>query len=625
MRPLELTVEGFRSYRERVTFDWRGRRLVGDRRSDRLGEVLDPRRDVVRAVRQDAAGGGRHEVADPPAGRPVARRAPVPGGRAGVARACDRSGARARPGISSNSWPTTTPDAEVLEVVTLEGAMNERIEQLARHGLQDVLSLGAAGAEPVRRVPEGDARAARRGAEGRLRVRAARRRARAWRRCTSSGSTWSSTSLGKERERIVEAREQLDEARAAADDRRERLHALDDGRPRDRAAGEGARCRGGRCRLGDRPHRRTLDRDRAARFRMKPTSSARPRPRVTPARGSPRRRASRRRGGRGSARPARPSSPASRSRHGDREQFRSFATPGADTRATRRGGRVGARSSGGACAAPSSRRRATSRGDEASRPPRPPPRRSRRADEALAARVAGVEAARAALMAATHAEMAHELRGTPRGGRAVPGLPRRRSHHGAEGRRRAQGQGGREARSPRRRRPRRRRATERDRCAGRRGIGRGPRSATRAPPSGARRPTLSRRRGRGGRRHRGRLAATKDQLVGWLGEDGDPRSLFEAREAELTAAEQAVESRARRGRGGASGSRRGRAARRGRGRRDRHAREPAVGRVGPPRGGPRRPRGAGRARVGVRRRSARIVVTRHERATAERDVATRAR
>src|SRR6185503_10941781 len=38
------------------------------------------------------------------------------------------------------------------------------------------------------------------------------------------------------------------------------------------------------------------------------------------------------------------------------------------------------------------------------------------------------------------------------------------------------------------------------------------------------------------------LTATKDQLVGWLGEDGDPRSLFEAREAELTAAEQAVEA-----------------------------------------------------------------------------------
>ena len=29
MRPHELTVEGFRSYRQKTTFDWRGRRLVG--------------------------------------------------------------------------------------------------------------------------------------------------------------------------------------------------------------------------------------------------------------------------------------------------------------------------------------------------------------------------------------------------------------------------------------------------------------------------------------------------------------------------------------------------------------------------------------------------------------------
>ena len=29
MRPLELTIEGFRSYARRATFDLRGRRLVG--------------------------------------------------------------------------------------------------------------------------------------------------------------------------------------------------------------------------------------------------------------------------------------------------------------------------------------------------------------------------------------------------------------------------------------------------------------------------------------------------------------------------------------------------------------------------------------------------------------------
>ncbi len=29
MRPLELTIDGFRSYRGPTTFDWRDRRLVG--------------------------------------------------------------------------------------------------------------------------------------------------------------------------------------------------------------------------------------------------------------------------------------------------------------------------------------------------------------------------------------------------------------------------------------------------------------------------------------------------------------------------------------------------------------------------------------------------------------------
>ena len=29
MRPIELTLEGFRSYRGKVSFDWRDRRLVG--------------------------------------------------------------------------------------------------------------------------------------------------------------------------------------------------------------------------------------------------------------------------------------------------------------------------------------------------------------------------------------------------------------------------------------------------------------------------------------------------------------------------------------------------------------------------------------------------------------------
>ena len=85
MRPLELTVEGFRSYRQRHHVRLARSAARRDRRTDRLRQVLDPRRDLVRPLREDAAGGGRHEVADPPAGRPVPRGAAVPGGRAGVA------------------------------------------------------------------------------------------------------------------------------------------------------------------------------------------------------------------------------------------------------------------------------------------------------------------------------------------------------------------------------------------------------------------------------------------------------------------------------------------------------------------------------------------------------------
>ena len=241
MRPLELTIEGFRSYRERVTFDWRGRRLVGDRRSDRLGEVLDPGRGVLRAVREDAAGGGRHEVADPPAGRPVARRAPVPGGRAGVAsrsiaptQGRVRASARAAGRRHARRAGPRGGDAR---------GRDERADRTdPRHGLQDVLSLRPAGAEPVLRVPQGDARAARRGAEGGLRVRAARRRAPRGedaRRADRPGAHLPRQGARTDRRGARAARRGANGggsiARTAA--------GAGIGRPRDRAPGEGAGCR----------------------------------------------------------------------------------------------------------------------------------------------------------------------------------------------------------------------------------------------------------------------------------------------------------------------------------------------------------------------------------------------
>ena len=55
MRPRELTIRGFRSYRDEVTFDFRDRHLVGIVGPIGAGKssILDG--DRVRVVRQDAA------------------------------------------------------------------------------------------------------------------------------------------------------------------------------------------------------------------------------------------------------------------------------------------------------------------------------------------------------------------------------------------------------------------------------------------------------------------------------------------------------------------------------------------------------------------------------------------
>ena len=54
MRPLELTVEGLPLLPAQDDVRLAGATPRRHRRSDRLGEVVDPRRDLVRAVRQDA-------------------------------------------------------------------------------------------------------------------------------------------------------------------------------------------------------------------------------------------------------------------------------------------------------------------------------------------------------------------------------------------------------------------------------------------------------------------------------------------------------------------------------------------------------------------------------------------
>ena len=181
MRPRELTLKGFRSYREETTFDL-ARPPPGRRRRARSApgsrSILDAiafalygktptfERDTKSLINQTASD--------------VPRRAALRGRRPGVARRRGGSGARERRATKLERLvESDEPDAEVLEPITGEKrAVRERVEQLLGMDFDGVLSLGAARAEPVRRVPEGDAEGAQRGIEGRLRVRALRRGAR---------------------------------------------------------------------------------------------------------------------------------------------------------------------------------------------------------------------------------------------------------------------------------------------------------------------------------------------------------------------------------------------------------------------------------------------------------------
>ena len=123
-----------------------------------------------------------------------------------------------------------TPDAQVLEVVTLEGAINERIEQLLgmdfKTFCRSVLLAQNRFSEFLKATPAQRDEVLK-GVFGFERLDDALRVAK----MHVERTDLELTSLGKERERIVEAREQLDEARAAADRSRERLQALESAGP----------------------------------------------------------------------------------------------------------------------------------------------------------------------------------------------------------------------------------------------------------------------------------------------------------------------------------------------------------------------------------------------------------
>ena len=133
MRPLELTVEGFRSYRDRVTFDWRGRRLVGV-----VGPVGAGKSSILDAISFALYGKTPtferdtksliHQLSDT---CHVELMFEVDGQVWRAQRALRRTGAGAH---KLERLAADAHDAQVLEVRTLEREVRPRVEQLLGMG-----------------------------------------------------------------------------------------------------------------------------------------------------------------------------------------------------------------------------------------------------------------------------------------------------------------------------------------------------------------------------------------------------------------------------------------------------------------------------------------------------------
>lgn len=129
MRPLELTVEGFRSYGERETFDWRGRRLVGV-----VGPIGAGKSSILDAISFALYGKTPlverdtksliHQLRD---ACHVELRFSVDGQVWRAVRALRRRG---QAGHSLELLEADRPGAESVEIVTGERQVNERVEQL---------------------------------------------------------------------------------------------------------------------------------------------------------------------------------------------------------------------------------------------------------------------------------------------------------------------------------------------------------------------------------------------------------------------------------------------------------------------------------------------------------------
>ncbi len=529
MRPLELTLEGFRSYRERVTFDWRGRRLVGI-----VGPIGSGKSSILDAVSfalygktpqvESATKSLIHQLAEQ---SHVELRFQVDGQVWRAVRSLRRKGAS---GHQLSLLADDTPDAATLEVVTLEGPMNERIEQLLgmdfKTFCRSVLLAQNRFAEFLKATPT-QRDAVLKGVFGFERLDDALRVAR-WH---LERADLELASLQKERERVDEARIELGQAREAAETTRARSTALEAAGPeverlekeRDAAAGEAETSA---ARIGALTEiAGGLPSEADVRSVVESALEAGTRIAAAKAAADDAERDRR-------AREAELADVASRL--GDRERFRSFEhlvqTHERQVEAVQATGVEVERMDEELASARASLEERSAAGKDAEDA-------LDAADRALAGALVAVEDARKALMDAAHAEMAHELRSTLIAGEPCPvcrqevhAVPRAGAAPKVAAARKALTKAEKVEATVR---------ADKERCAS---TGASMRTAIAEAESRIGKAEADRARADTARAAvEADLAATKSQLIEGLHGEGDFRSLFEARQAELTAAERAFE------------------------------------------------------------------------------------
>lgn len=225
MRPHELTVEGFRSYRNRSTFDWRGRRLVGI-----VGPIGSGKSSIIDAISFALFGKTPaverdtksliHQLCDQCHVELVFE---VDGQVWKAQRALRRKGESGR---KLELLTEDGADPDVPEIVTGERAMNERIERLLGMDFsafcRSVLLAQNRFSEFLKATP-GDRDKVLKGVFDYEVLDAAQRIAKS----RLDLAKVELDALDDERRRIDEARERLEEARANATTTERRLRGLE--------------------------------------------------------------------------------------------------------------------------------------------------------------------------------------------------------------------------------------------------------------------------------------------------------------------------------------------------------------------------------------------------------------